>query len=84
MKELDRAKKIEVTFEFFLFGVIIGIVEDIVAVKVVTGEEITWEVVGIIVLIALPFAILGEIFADNIDFSKYIRPYLKDKQDKEE
>ena len=80
-KNRDKAKNIEVAFEFFVFGVAIGIVEDIIAVKVVTGEEITLEVFGIIVLIAIPFAILGEIFADNIDFSQYIRPFLKSSEE---
>jgi multisubunit Na+/H+ antiporter MnhE subunit len=75
MKSLDSAKKIEVTLEFLIFGIVIGVIEDIVAVKVTTGASITWETVGIIVLIAIPFAVLGEIFADNIDFAKYIRRF---------
>jgi len=61
-------KKIEVIFEFLVFGIIIGIAEDIIAVTVVSGEPITWRVIGIIVVIAIPFAVLGEIIADNIDF----------------
>ena len=73
MKSFDSAEKIEVTLEFLIFGIVIGVIEDIVAVKVTTGASITWETVGIIVLIAIPFAVLGEIFADNIDFAKYIR-----------
>lgn len=75
-KTTDRAKRLEVIFEFLVFGIFIGVVEDIVAVKVTTGEPITWEIVGIIVLIAIPFAIIGEIFADNIDFSKYIQRHV--------
>ena len=75
MKSFDSAEKIEVTLEFLIFGIVIGFIEDIVAVKVTTGASITWETVGIIVLIAIPFAVLGEIFADNIDFAKYIRRF---------
>ena len=75
MKSFDSAEKIEVTLEFLIFGIVIGVIEDIVAVKVTTGASITWETVGIIVLIAIPFAVLGEIFADNIDFAKYIRRF---------
>lgn len=77
---MDKAKKIEVTLEFFLFGVVIGVVEDIIAVKLVSGEKITLEVIGIIVMIAIPFAILGEIFADNIDFAQYIRKFISDNE----
>ena len=61
-------KKIEVIFEFLIFGIIVGIIEDVIAVKIVSGEPITYKVIGIIFIIAVPFAIIGEIVADNIDF----------------
>lgn len=63
-------KRLEVIFEFLVFGIVIGVIEDLIAVTVVSGEAITWKIVGIIVVIAIPFAILGEIVADNIDFIK--------------
>lgn len=81
---MDRAKKIEVMLEFLIFGIVIGVVEDIVAVKITTGEPITLKIVGIIVLIAIPFAIIGEIFADNVDFSKYIRRVLNEGDESDE
>lgn len=62
--------------EFLIFGIVIGVAEDIIAVKATTGATITWEIIGIVVLIAIPFAIIGEIFADNINFSRYIRRWL--------
>ena len=65
-----NAKKLEVMFEFLIFGIIIGITEDLIAIKLATGEPITLRIVGIIVLIAIPFAIVGEMIADNIDFVK--------------
>lgn len=61
-------KKIEVMFEFLVFGIIIGITEDLLAIKLATGEPITLKTVGIIIILAIPFAILGEIIADRIDF----------------
>jgi len=72
-------KKIEVTFEFLIFGILIGIIEDIIAVKLTTGETITWKVIGIIILIAIPFAVIGELIADNIDFTKIFRKIFKRK-----
>lgn len=72
-------KKLEVAFEFLIFGIFIGIIEDIVAVKLTTGAAITLRTIGIIVLIAIPFAILGEILADNIDFVKLYRKIFKKK-----
>jgi hypothetical protein len=63
-------KKVEVIFEFLIFGIIIGITEDLIAIKFATGEPITLRVIGIVILIAIPFAILGEIVFDRIDFAK--------------
>lgn len=57
-------------FEFLLFGIVIGVTEDLIAVYLTTGETITWSMVGIVVLLAIPFAILGELIADHVDFIK--------------
>jgi len=70
-------KRLEVAFEFLIFGIVIGIIEDILAVKLVTGQSITWRAIGIIILIAIPFAIIGEIFADKIDFVKIYKKIFK-------
>jgi len=70
-------KKIEVMFEFLVFGIVIGIVEDLLAIKLATGERITLQTVGIIVLLAIPFAIIGELVADRIDFVKIYKKFNK-------
>lgn len=59
-------KKLEVFLEFLVFGVIMGIVEDLIAVKFATGETITWSVVLIVTLVAIPFAAVGELIVDRI------------------
>lgn len=66
-------RKVEVIFEFLIFGIIIGITEDLIAIKFATGELITWRVIGIVVLIAIPFAILGEVVFDKINFAKIFK-----------
>ncbi len=76
MKE-NNLKRLEVFLEFLIFGVIIGVIEDIIAVKVTSGISITWEVFGLIVLIALPFAFLGEIVVDRIDFIEIFQRLFK-------
>lgn len=63
-----NAKRYEVMFEFLLFGIVIGVTEDLLAVHFTTGESITWEMVGIVVLLAIPFAFIGEFIADHVDF----------------
>lgn len=60
--------RIEVFFEFLVFGIAVGIVEDLVAISVATDEKITPQVIGIVVLIAIPFAFLGEVLVDRVDF----------------
>lgn len=60
----------EVIFELLIFGIIIGLIEDLLVVKFATGHPITLKVVGIAVLVTVPFAILGEVVFDNIDFAK--------------
>lgn len=62
--------RFEVFMEFAVFGIVIGVIEDLIAVKLVTGEAITWHVVGLVVLIAIPFAALGELVVDRVNFVK--------------
>jgi hypothetical protein len=72
-------KRLEVFLEFLILGVIIGITEDLIAIKVATGEPITLKIIGIVVLIAIPFAFLGEIIVDRIDFVEIFRKIFGNK-----
>ena len=53
--------------EFLIFGVIMGVIEDLIVVKLSTGEPITWKILGIITLVAIPFAAIGELIVDRIE-----------------
>lgn len=72
-------KKMELIFELLIFGIVLGITEDLIAVKIVTGEPITMRVIGIIILIAIPFAFIGEIMVDRIDFVQIFQKLFKRK-----
>ena len=72
-------QRVEVFSEFLVFGILVGVIEDIIAVKVVADVAITWGTVGIIVLIAIPFAVLGEVVVDRIDFIELFRKMFKKK-----
>ena len=61
-------KRFEVFMEFLVFGLVIGVIEDLIVVKLVTREPITWRIFSIAFLVALPFAFIGEILVDRIDF----------------
>jgi len=76
-------KRLEVFLEFLIFGVVIGVLEDIIAVRVATGATITMETVFIIIGIAIPFAFVGEILVDQIDFvDMWERHVTRKKQQK--
>ena len=78
-----NCKRLEVFLEFLIFGIIVGVTEDLIAVKIVTNQPITWHVVGIIVLIAIPFALVGEVLVDRIDFVEIFKKHFGEKEDKD-
>lgn len=61
-------ERLEVFIEFLAFGVIAGIVEDLIAIHLATDAPFSWRIVGIVILVAIPFAVLGELFVDRIDW----------------
>jgi len=63
-----KNKHLELFLEFLIFGLAMGILEDLIAVKLVTGETITWRMAGIVILLAIPFAVIGELIVDRISW----------------
>ncbi len=51
--------------EFFIIGVVAGIIEDLIAVKAATGTVIDIKILGIVTLVAIPFAVLSELVVDH-------------------
>ena len=72
-------KRLEVFLEFLILGIIIGVVEDIIVIKVLTDHIFTLKDFGIIVLIAIPFAFVGEILVDKIDFAEILQKIFSKK-----
>lgn len=62
------SKRVELIFELITFGTIMGIVEDLIAIKATTDATITMKSFFIVVIIAIPFAIIGELVITKIDF----------------
>ncbi|MBW3010901.1 hypothetical protein KY326_01640 [Candidatus Woesearchaeota archaeon] len=58
-------KRLEIFLEFLVFGVVMGIFEDLIAVSLVTGELITLRTIIIVTLVAIPFAAFGELIVDK-------------------
>lgn len=66
-------KHLEIFLEFMIFGMIMGVVEDLIAISILTGEIFTLNTIWIVTLITFPFAILGEIFIDRKDWFAFIK-----------
>ena len=65
MRVSERAQR---TMEFLVIGLVMGVTEDLLAVWLSTGEPITWSVLGIVIVVALPFAFLSEYIVDHPKF----------------
>jgi hypothetical protein len=61
-------KRLEVFMEFLIFGIVMGVVEDLIAVTLITGSPVGWRGIFIIILVAIPFATIGELVIDRIEF----------------
>jgi hypothetical protein len=73
-------KRVLVFLEFLIGGVILGIIEDILIIKILTHEPITFHVFFTVFLVTLPFAFIGEYIVDNIDFIKIFKLNKKYKK----
>ncbi len=63
-----KHQHLERFFEFLVVGVLLGVVEDLIAVKLITGQPIDLRMIGIIVAVAIPFAAISELVVDRKDF----------------
>ncbi|MEK7193455.1 MAG: hypothetical protein AAB652_01555 [Patescibacteria group bacterium] len=70
---MSRFKKLRI-LEFLVIGVVMGTIEDLIAVSLVTDATINLNVIWIVFLVALPFAFLSEIVVDHPRFWEKIFP----------
>ena len=80
MRANNKWGKAEIVFELLIFGIIIGIAEDFLAIKLATGQVITWRVVWIVIAVAIPFAVIGEVIFDRIDFAGIFKKMFGKKE----
>ena len=59
--------------EFFIIGIVFGVTEDMLAVLIATDATLTTDIVIVVVLIAIPFAILSELIVDHPNFLHFDR-----------
>lgn len=60
-----EAKRVERFLEFAVIGVVFGTLEDLIAVKLATGETVTLQMIGVVVAVAIPFAAFSELYIDH-------------------
>lgn len=65
MRKRDRMERFT---EFLLVGVVLGVIEDTIAVMLVTGESFNLEMLGIIVMVTVPFAAFSELIVDSDEY----------------
>lgn len=71
--------KIKTRFiEFFIIGLVFGIIEDLIAITIATDGKFEWHYIGIAAAVALPFAFISEIVVDHPNFWKKIFSKGKD------
>ncbi|MFC6764741.1 hypothetical protein [Natrinema soli] len=63
--------------EFFVIGIVFGVTEDVLAVVIATDAAVTPDVIGIVVIIAIPFAVLSELVVDHPRFLHFDRLALR-------
>jgi len=60
-------KRLELFFEFLIFGILMGITEDLIVIRATTEAEFTLRTLWVVTLVAIPFAIFGELIVDKKD-----------------
>jgi len=54
--------------EFLLVGILMGLLEDLLAIFFATDAEISWSVIWVVLLVAIPFAAISELIVDHPRF----------------
>ncbi|MFB6153890.1 MAG: hypothetical protein ABEJ27_06525 [Halodesulfurarchaeum sp.] len=69
---MDRERAGRV-LEFLVIGVLMGVTEDVIAITVTTDAALTPATIGIVVVVAIPFAVLSELVVDHPTFVYFER-----------
>jgi len=77
MRKEDRKRVISRLIEFFFIGLVMGIVEDLLAIHFATDAQITLQTFKVAFLVALPFAVISEFLVDLKLFQRVLRRYIK-------
>jgi len=65
---MGRKQRLERFIEFLVIGVALGIIEDMIAIMLITGESFNLRMLGIVVMVAVPFAAFSELIVDSDEY----------------
>lgn len=71
---LSKRQRLIRFLEFLVIGIIMGLVEDLLAVTLATDTTIDGRVVLIVLAVAVPFAIISELVVDHPRFWEVLMP----------
>lgn len=71
MKHLNKIRLIE----FVVIGVVMGLIEDLLAIQLATDTVINLKVIWIVLPVAFIFAFISEIIVDHPKFWEKVWPY---------
>ena len=84
MDLMSRRRRFVIRFlEFFVIGVGLGLVEDLIAIHFATGASLDARTVWIAFFVAFPFAAFTELVVDHPGFWKKLIPTKGDPEDAE-
>lgn len=63
--------------EFFIVGLALGVIEDLIAISLATEKTIDFRIFVIAFFVALPFAIFSELIVDHDKFKVLMRRWFK-------
>ncbi len=63
--------------EFFIVGLVLGVIEDLIVISLATDKTIDFNVFAIAFLVALPFAIFSELIVDHDKFKTLIKRWFR-------
>lgn len=77
MGPITKKRIISRLIEFFVVGLLMGVIEDLLAIHFATEAQIDLNVVKVAFFVAFPFAFISEILVDYKFFRKMFRKRKK-------
>lgn len=71
---LTKRQRLIRFMEFLVIGVVMGLVEDLLAIVLATDAKLEPKVIGVVLLVSIPFAALSELVVDHPRFWELLLP----------